>query len=244
MDRVNMIGDTLGDAWHNDTITNRNQCKTIMRRLYGSTMEPQEMWTKMDIDFTQDEVDAFNYEVINGEFAVYNAFKDFIISNVKPKAVMNVNINGEKFTIECNRFHNVGEKTITFDLYDSESNSVRRIHHTDTIRIPDLNAFKRYFATLLIHNLDSQCMDKSIVDLDWVLPIHDAMIVCCEEATQGRKNYAKQLEIIYENRNKIISNYFTSIGIPGNLLPEYKQQVKSLVQPFSGEFRCNPMVLK
>ena len=31
MERCNMIGDTLGDAWSHDTITNRAQFKTIMR---------------------------------------------------------------------------------------------------------------------------------------------------------------------------------------------------------------------
>jgi len=244
MARTNMIGNILGDAWHNDTITNRTQCKTIMRRLYGSNMQPDEMWSKMSIPYTQAEVEAFNHETTKGEFAVYNAFKDFIIDNVKPKHTMQVNINNEVFVIECNKFRNAGESTIVFDLYDSATNSVKRIHHTDTIKIPNLKAFRRFFATLLIHNLDSQCMDKSIVNLDWVLPIHDAMIVCAEEATQGRVNYAKELEAIYSNRNKIISNYFTSIGISNKTLPQFKQQVQSLVQPLAGEFKCNLMVLK
>lgn len=150
MERCNMIGETLNDAWAHETITNRKQFKTIMRQCYGSQLTPAKMWDDMDIPYTPEEVAAFDHELNNGELAVAKAFKDFIIQECKPQPEMTIKVGRDTAFIKCNRHFNVGEITNIFDIYDSHTNTIRRIHHTDTKRIPDLKSFRRYFVTALI----------------------------------------------------------------------------------------------
>lgn len=145
-----MLGETLTDAWAHNTITNRTQFKTIMRQCYGSQMSPDKMWDDMDIPYTNEEVLAFEHELLYGELAVANAFKDFIIQECNPEATMTLHVWNEKPDITCNKFFHVGEMTTRFDLYDTTTNSIRTVYHTDTKKVPDLKSFRRYFVTALI----------------------------------------------------------------------------------------------
>ena len=242
-----MTGDILTDAWAHPVITNRKQFKTIMRQCYGSMLTPGEMWREMGIDYTREEELAFTKELQVGELAVANAFKNFIISNVEPQPTMQVQVADRTIDTFCNRFHNVGETTTVFDFYDSYTGRIRRVQHTETKRIPNLKAFRRYFVTKLIHGLDGKVMDtvmdKLLPDY-WALSIHDAIITCPETATLAREYYATELTSIHANRNEILSTYFRSIGIKASALTEWKATVANLVVPFEGTFRCSPMVLK
>lgn len=248
MKRCNMVGDTLQDAWAHDVITNRKQFKTIMRQCYGSQQPADKMWDDMEIPYTHEEVIAFTKELMHGELAVANAFKDFIIGEANPKPEMVLHVRDEKVFVRCNKFFNVGEVTTKFDLYDTFTNSIRRIHHTDIKRIPDLKSFRRYFVTGLIHGLDGNVMNKVCSEVydryQWVIDIHDAMILCPEAANDARRLYANQLEDIHANRNTILENYFRSIGVKASAIHRWKSSVLPLVQPFEGKFKCNPMVLK
>lgn len=265
LDRCNITQGDLSDAWGHPVITNRKQFKTIMRQCYGSQMTAQAMWDDMNsgksiedpdyIHYTAEEVLAFNREMESGEIAVAIAFKDFIINNAQMRPVMELNVLGNKVTTYCNRFHNVGESTFIFDLYDTITNSIRRIHNTETKRVPDLKSFKRYSVTGLIHGLDGNVMDNAtdaVIDKHgWVIPIHDAMVLCCESADYAREVYANgrtpnepSLKYIHTNRNQILSDYFTSLGIPANKLVDWKATVVPLVQPLIGELDVNPLVLK
>lgn len=248
MERCNMIGTTLTDAWAHDTITNRKQFKTIMRQCYGSQMTPAKMWDDMDIPYTPEEVAAFDAELNHGELAVAKAFKDFIIQECNPQPEMTIHVGNDKPFIKCNRHFNVGETTNIFDIYDSFTNTIRRIHHTDTKRIPDLKSFRRYFVTALVHGLDGQCMDSVCQPLtnegQSVIDIHDALLLCPTQAPLARAKYASQLEWVYNNRNTILENYFNSIGVSATAMHRWVKEVKPLVIPFKGAFHCNGMVLK
>ena len=248
MERCNMIGDRLNDAWGHNTITNRTQFKTIMRQCYGSTMSPAQMWSDMDIPFTSEEVVAFTEELTNGELAVANAFKDFIISNCKPAEHMNLQVWNDTTNTECNKWNHIGETTDVFDFYDTYTGSIRRIHNTTTVKVANLESFRRYFVTALIHGIDGQVMDNVMFQLlsndTWAIDIHDAIICCAEDADYARELYAEQLETVHTNRNTILSEYFTSIGISGNKVTEWQDSVVSKVEPYTGSFNCNPMVMK
>ena len=63
---------------------------------------------------------------------------------------MTVKIGSENFSIECNRYRQVGEVTTSYDIYDTADKSIRRLHHTATKKVADLDQFRRYFVTLLI----------------------------------------------------------------------------------------------
>lgn len=213
------------------------------------------MWRDMDLPFTQDEVDAFEYELEYGEMAVANRLKDFIIDNSVMHETMSIKVANETVLVNCNKFHNVGEKTTTYDLFDTTTGLVRRIHNTQTRRVPDLKSFKRVGPTTLIHGLDGQVADNTadaVADkFRWVLTIHDALVLCAEAADYGRDVYANgrtsdepSLAYIHTNRNSILANFFTSLGIKASKVAEFKSQVLAFVEPLTEPLVINPMVLK
>jgi len=254
MDRCNILHGDLSDAWGHHIITNRNQAKTIMRPLYGSQISAKDMWNDMGIQYTQEEADIFQWELEHGEFAPAVAMKNFLINNAQMQPTMILNVNGHKATTVCNKFHNIGETTTKYDLFDSATKRVRRIHNTSIKQIPDLKSFKRWGPTGLIHALDSQVMDNSVdavIDkFGWVIDIHDAMVLCAEAADYGRDVYANgrtadepSLKQIHRDRNFILQEYFRSLNIPASALPEWKR-VQAMVQPLQEPLVINPMVLK
>ena len=93
--------------------------------------------------------------------------------------------------------------------------------------------------------------DAVINQYEFALPIHDALILCCEAADYAREIYANgrtanepSLKYIHTNRNSILSNYFTSLNIPASKLVDWKSTVAPLIQPLTEELIINPMVLK
>ena len=244
---TNVIGNTLSDPWNFEGI-NRNQFKKAATpMLYGSSKACHELWQDNNIKYTLEEVRLFNNELATGALGLANQFKEFIINNVKPTEEMTVKIFNEEFKIECNRFRNIGEVTKYYEIYDTESDRIKRIHHTDTKRIPDLDQFRRYFVTLLIHNLDSQVADKVITKVmkkyNWGMDLHDAFIINPEAAKDVRYWYAEELTSIHTNRKEILANYFLSIGIGAEAQTKWADVV-AMVHPIETEFKCGHMALK
>ena len=254
MERCNILPGTLSDAWGHDVVTNRKQFKTAMRPMYGSQLSAQAMWNDMDIEYTQAEVNAFQHELNEGEFAVAVAFKDFLINNAQMQPEMDLVVNDQVTHTYCNRFNNVGESTTKYDIFDSATQRIRRIHNTQTKRVPDLNSFKRYGPTGLIHALDAQVMDNTVNHVidqyGFAIDIHDAIICCCESADYARDVYANgttptepSLKQIHANRKSILQNYIRSLNIPASAMPEFRA-VMAQVEPLTTELCINPLVLK
>ena len=248
MDMTNLIGEELSDPWRLECIPNRKQLKVAATpMLYGSAKTAKELWEKNDIPYTQEHIKNYNKELNEGAFGVAYAFKEFIINNCNPEPTMKVKIHEETFVIECNRFKHMGEETHSYQIYDSDAGVIRTIHHTDTKKVPDLEQFRRYFVTLLIHNLDSQVADKVVGKVmdkyEWGIPIHDAFLVSPAAAADARRWYGEEMEKIHKNRKSILEKYFQSIGISGAALSEWKE-LQSKVVPFEDEFKCSPMALK
>jgi hypothetical protein len=198
-----------------------------MKSTYGSSQTPAELLKDDKIKFNMEQLAILNESMTTGKYASANAFKDFIIRNCHPAETMTVKIWNDTFTINCNRFRNVGDYVVAYDIYDTDSESVKRIKHVHTKRVPDLEQFRRYFVTLLIHNLDSQVMNtvmgKLMDKYEWGIDIHDAIICSPEAAADVRKWYAEELQKIYDNRQEILNAYFNSIGVNATSLPEWKQ---------------------
>ena len=254
MERCNILPGSLTDAWGHNVITNRKQFKTSMRPLYGSQLSAQAMWNDMSIEYTQDEVIAFQHELDNGEFKVAVAFKDFLINNAQMQPEMDLLVNGETHHTYCNKFHNVGETTTIYDIFDSATGRIRRIHNTQTKRIPDLHSFKRFTVTGLIHALDGQVMDNAVnhtIDqYGFAIDIHDAIICCCESADYARDVYANgttpdepSLKQIHRDRKSILQNYIRSLNIPASAISEFND-VMAQVEPLNEPLSINPLVLK
>jgi len=255
LNRTNVIGGTIQDAWGHSVITNRLQFKTIMRVCYGSSASPAKMWSDMEIKYTLSEVQAFELELETGEIAVANKFKDFMIQNANMTEKMNVVIDNNEFEIECNRYYSEGDRTDKFDLYDSKSHSIRRIHNTTTVKTADLKRFRVFTPTCLVHGLDSQVEDNTVgyvVDVyGWALDIHDAIVLCCEATDYAKDIYCSgkteeepSLERIHRERNNILGKYFTSIGIRPSKLEDWKREVKPHVEKYEGKLRANRIALK
>lgn len=244
--RTNLIGTELQDPWAFEGMPRVQFKHAATPRLYGSSRACHELWNDWNHEYTLEQVQAFNTELATGPLGLADQFKEFIINNVKPTEQMRVRIWNEEFDIECNRYRNVGEETLRYDIYDTETRSIRRICHTRTKRVPDLQQFRRYFVTLLIHNLDSQVADRVIGKVmekyGWGIDIHDAFLVSPEAADDVRTWYAQALTEIYDNRQTILANYFASIGIGAESQGNW-ERVKQMVKPLQS-FKCRKMALK
>jgi len=213
LDEVNIINpDELKDVWSKGMP--RKQFKFASTPLlYGSTKSCTELWKKKHIEYTKEQVAIHNKELKSGVLGLGNAFKDYIINNVTPKAKMKIKVMDEEFTVYCNRYMNVGDYVKKYPLYDTASDSVLNVNHTHTNRIPDLEQFVRWFVTGLVHNLDSQVADYLALKIDWLLPIYDAFIIMPWDAEKLRLNAEYKLTEIYNRGEEILTNYFESIGI-------------------------------
>lgn len=214
MKRTNMIGTEFNDAWSVPYCSRNHVKKAVTPKLYGSNAEPRELWDKNKLPYTQEQLNKISEEIRTGIYANANNFKDFIIGNVKPKPQMKVNIWGQEFTIFCNRFKPGRTTEKTYWIYTNAQNLMKKVVHHSGL-IPDLDQFKRYFQTLLLHHLDSRIADTICSEMDWVIPNHDAFTVHPNDASKVREIYTRELYKIYKDRRGILYDYFTSIGIKG-----------------------------
>jgi len=221
--------------------------KAATPMLYGSSQTCYQLWQNNGISYTADDIERYTREMADGPFGVANLLKEFIINNASPKAEMKVKIWNEEFDVSCNRFRNVGEKTKAYKIWDSIDERYNIVLHTDTKKVPDLQQFKRYFMTLLVHNLDSQVANtvigKVMNKYGWGIPIHDAFIVSPAAAADVRRWYAEELEKIYNDRKQILAGFFKSIGITSAAQSQWEDLQKKIV-PYEGEFKASHMALK
>jgi hypothetical protein len=242
LDRTNCCGEILKDIWTFPGIP-RNQFKKAMTPiLYGSSKQCNHLWKNAKIKYTRKQVVAFEKEVSIGEMAVANEFQKFLINESNPEVNMTLHSMDEFYEVECNRYTNEGDYQVKYMAYDTESDGPLTIYHTHTKRVPDLQQFKRFFPTGLIHNLDSQVANQVCLALLWVISIHDAFLVNPMEANKTRAEYCKMINKIYARREEILMNYFKSIGIDSSSATAWKR-VTDKVIPADG-FVCQPSALK
>lgn len=248
MSMTNVIGSTLSDPWKFDGIPRTQFKHAATPMLYGSSRACHELWKDKKHDYTYEQVQAFNQELSSGALGLANAFKEFLITNCKPTEFMTLHVFNEQFQVECNRHTHVGEETKTYYLFDTIEAKLRKVHHTTTKSVPDLDQFRRYFVTALIHNLDSQAANyvvgKAFDKYGWVIDIHDAFIVCPEAAADIRAWYAEFMELVHANRESILANYFASIGIGAESQAAW-ESVKAMIHAYVCElFKVSAMALK
>ena len=247
MEMTNIIGDILEDPWKLKGLSRTKLKKAATPMLYASSKTCSDLWTKAKLKFTAKDVELYNNEISSGPLGLANMFKEFIVNNCSPKANMNIKIGKDEFGISCNRFRNVGEKTKAYKIWDSIDKQYNTVLHTDTKKVPDLEQFRRFQVTLLIHNIDSQVADNIIQKVmdkyQWGISIHDAFLISPAAAADVRKWYAEELNKIHANRESILSNFFKSIGIT-SAAKEQWDKVKSKVVPFEGVLSANGIALK
>ena len=77
----------------------------------------------------------------------------------------------------------------------------------------------------------------------WGIPIHDAIVCSPAAAADARQWYADGLNDIYENRETILKDYFSSIGITAAATEQWTK-LKTKIVPFEGDFDTSLMALK
>ena len=230
MDETNLIHpEVFKDIWTVDYCPRNHVKKALMPVLYGSSKKPKELWDKHKFEYTQIMLNKISADIAIGKYADASRFKDFVINNVQPKVKMNVRIFNEEFFIECNRFKWEETKKVDYYIYHTKQSKIKKVSR-QVHMVPDVNQFKRYFQTLLVHNLDSQIANHVCTKMDWVIPNHDAFTVHPNDAWLVRKAYLEKLTEIYYNRKEILRNYFDSIGIA----KDYPEKNQEVIQEFSG----------
>lgn len=217
MDYTNLINpEEFKDAWSVDGVPRSLIKKACTPRLYGSCKEPKDLWLKHNLEFTQEHVNIVTEEIRSGRFSLPNSFKDFIIDNVQCQNEMKVKIWKERFTVYCNKFKFGVKEPETHFIYVSANGGCYRNVTIQVEKTPDIPNFKRYFVTLLLHNLDSQIANHICEDerINWIIPNHDAFTVNLDMVDYVREDFTNMMYEIYKNRKTILCNYFKSIGIP------------------------------
>ena len=247
LEGTNCTGNKLNDIWTKGTIPRKWFKDYWTPALYGSSKSVKDIWKSKKHPFSKEQLSEMNNEVRNGDFAVAIAFKDFIIKNVKPKETMKVKVWNEVFTIKCNKFKIKGERAVRYRAFDSESNLVQTIVHMETTKEPNLEQFRLFFVTLLVHNLDSQiansvCFEVMNKPAGFVVPIHDAFIAGLTDIDTVELEACSQMDKIYSKREIILKDYFHSIGIDSKSAIHWKQVTK-LTKP-AVDFKCKATCLK
>lgn len=232
MRRTNLIMDEEGflDPWTVDYVPRNHVKKAITPQIYGSGKHTRDLWDKNKLEYDQVQLNKMSEDMSVGRFANACKFKDFIINNVQPKAHMHVVVNGERFYIECNRFKWEETTKVDYYIYTSQQGLLKKVTRRFNLT-PDPKQFKRYFVTLLVHNLDSQVANTIANEVNWILPNHDSFTIHPNDAYKVREIYLRCIKTIHQNRKRILREFFDSIGIAGDY-PE-KQDARTFNIEFS-----------
>ena len=181
--------------------------------VFGSGASIKALWDKKRLEYNSAQVALMKKEQKSGKFAIANMLKDIITKDSRPTPEMDICIQREEFIVECNKTKNVGDTAKQYVVYNTETSRFSVIHHTNTHTVPDLERFKIYFMTLLIHNLDSQILDNIVMKMDWILPIHDAGIVTWNGAGEMRRYAVVEMQYVLDNNRSTMVNYLKSINL-------------------------------
>lgn len=227
---TNMIPDrNFEDVWTREYVSRKHVKKAMTPQIYGSAKHSKDLWDANKLEYTIPQLNKMEHDIAVGYYANACKFKDFIINNVKTKPVMHPSINGEYFTVNCNRFKWQETAKVEYFIYTTKKSGVQKVAKNLTLT-PDPNQFKRYWATGLIHNLDSQVANHICMNVDWILPNHDAFVVPPAYVTRVRRLYIDWMFDLWRRRKEVLNTYFASIGIS----EEYKEmQHNGIINCFS-----------
>lgn len=228
MDETNLInGGEFKDIWTVPYVSRKHVKKALTPPLYGSSKNPKELWDANKLEYTQKQINEIMKDLAIGKFANARNFKDFIINGCKPQLKENIKIWNDEFYVKCNRFKWEETTRVNYPIY--LSTGLIQTVVRDICRVPDLNQFKRYHVTLLIHNLDSQVCNHICEKIDWILPNHDSFTIHPNDASKVRSIYVNDMVKIYRQRKEILNTYFKCIGINS----EYSEKDNTEIDQFS-----------
>lgn len=218
LNMTNVINpDQLADAWHIEGVPRTHVKSVFTPRLYGSSETEKALLAHRKLTATKQQIKLIRKEGRDGALGLANQFKDAIIKNCKPQRTMQIKLWNDDFTIECNKYKQVGTTQNAYSIYDSTDDRDKLFFNMATTKVPDLERFKLFFQTLLCHGIDSQVMDNILNNTDvWALPIHDAILALPGDCHTLRLEAVEQLKDIHTNRHTILANFRQSIGATGS----------------------------
>lgn len=217
LNRTNVINPSeLLDAWYVPGVP-RLHTKTVGTPVfYGSAQTATKLLRSKKLDYTKEHIKILNKEFNRGAFGVIKSFKDFLIQNSSVETpIINMKIWDDEFEVEVNKFKPVSAQVNAYKVWDTASKRAVVFLNHEPIKVPDYDRFRLYYPTGLVHNLDSQVMNKVLEQLEeWAIAIHDAILVL--PGSQARQIYVQVLEELRANRTRILANYRQSIGATSN----------------------------
>jgi len=232
LEATNVIGPTLNDAWFINSVRRPVAKAYGTPTLYGSS---QSVWklvqskgllheqqlpksaTSNQIEEAKAkdaaELSQLKTAFSEGRFSVLKQFKDLLIKNyTKHEPIISIDTGISQFTVHVNKWKTVSSKYIISETWNG-SKFIKSFTHKP-IKVPDYKAMKTFWATCLIHHLDSDLMEYNLdVNSDlYALDIHDAILCLPKDAEKFRTTAAKRLKHYNNNRTTILAKYKQSIG--------------------------------
>lgn len=214
LESTNVIGSELSDPWYIDGVRRLSAKAVGTPVFYGSSRSAVALIRSKRIDVDKDEVARIRREFASGRFAVMKQFKDTLIQNYNiEQPIIPIKIWNDSFDVHVNKFRTAGSTIVVTEGFDSKARTFKYSFTHKPILVPDYKYMKLFWATCLVHNLDSQIMNTIASNTDkWLLTIHDAIIALPGHAVDFRNQYAYLLKEINRNRYTILNDYRKSIG--------------------------------
>ena len=239
LERTNALGSEITDPWYIDGVRRLSGKFIGTPTFYGSSQSATSLLRKRNFTYVQilekhcldngtkptkaqldeagrkdqAELVEIRKEFNEGGLSVLKQLKNALIngySNHKPS--INVKIWNDSFNVEANKWKRSGTKIVVTEVYTTKGFKKSFTHEPKLI--PDYAHMKLYWATCLIHGIDSQIMNNIIYKMidEWIISIHDAALALPGIAGRIRKSYAIELKQVNIERKSILNNYRVSIG--------------------------------
>ena len=212
LERTNVLGNTLSDPWYIKGVPRLAAKAVGTPTFYGSSQSAQSLLKSNGIAADKEEIKAIKKEFNEGGLAIMRMFKDALIKNYNVHTpTLPVRIWKDNFTVEVNKWKAAGSTIVVTEAWNGKAYKMAFTHKPT--RVPDYKHMKLFWATCLIHNLDSQIVNKIANDSDeWMLTIHDAIIAAPGTCGRARKAYATTLKEVNKDRHSILKGFRESIG--------------------------------
>lgn len=218
LDSVCLTGDSISDPWNIPGVP-RLLAKLLVAVLYGSSATSRALvksalstkeWEQLDPTI----INKMNDLRKSGRFAVMEALKNALIKNSKVETpVTRVKLWNQEFDIHINKFINKGSIPIVTQAWDSSKQKFKTSITRQPVKIPDYGRMTLFWATCLIHGIESQVFDQIAFETDaWLLTNHDAILTMPWTTKQAREKYAHKVKLVNKDRYKIIQDFRQSIG--------------------------------
>jgi hypothetical protein len=257
-----VIGDKLSDPWFINGVK-RITAKTVGTPVfYGSsksavalvkgkkllrTQNLPETATEKEIEEAKRldklELALLKKEFATGRFSILKQFKDLLIQNYGIHTpVVHIDLGITNFEIHTNKWKPAGTTLVCTEVFDGKK-WVRVFTHKVNY-IPDYDKMKTFWATCLVHHLDSDLMEHNLVHNSqyWALDIHDAILCLPGQARIFRESASRRLKYYNTNRKLILNSYMISIGaITDKAYNQLLKLLASVVEAEDLEFSRNCM---